>query len=91
MYKMSGRYYSLGQKQSLGGSLTPTPGLGSYSRTSAAMLCGNPRVKIASNGRIYSWYAARGQGEWYKERMLLSLGPVPTYTYKTRRLFSVEF
>ena len=90
MYKMGGRYYSLGQKQLLGGNLTPTPGLGSYSRTAAAILCGNPRVKIASNGRIYSWYAARGQGELYKERMLLSLGPIPTYTYKTRGVFSLS-
>ena len=89
MYKMSGRYYSIGQKQSLGGNLTPTPGLGSYSRTAAAILCGNPRVKIASNSRIYAWYAARGQGLAYKERMLLSLGPVPTRTYKTRNVFSL--
>jgi hypothetical protein len=89
MYKMSGRYYSIGANQSLGGNLTPTPGLGSYSRTAAAILCGNPRVKIASNGRIYSWYAARGQGEEYKRRMLLSLGPIPTYRYRTRSLFAL--
>jgi hypothetical protein len=86
MYKMSGRYYSLGAKQTLGGNLTPTPGLGSYSRTSAAILCGNPRVKIASQRRIYAWYDARDQGAWYKQQLLLSLGPVPTYRYRTRRL-----
>ena len=83
---MSGRYYSISKKQSIG-ALTPTPGLGSYSRTSAAILCGNPRVKIASQGRIYAWYYARGEGQQYKDRLLLSLGPVPTYTYKTRRIF----
>ena len=83
---MPGRYYSVGRKSTYP-SLTPTPGLGSYSRTSAAILCGNPRVKIASQGRIYSWFDARGQGEAYKARLLLSLGPVPTYTYKTRRIF----
>jgi len=82
---MSGRYYSLGQKQSLGGSLTSTPGLGSYNRTAAAILCGNPRVKIASQRRIYAWYDARDQGAWYKQQLLLSLGPVPTYTYRARR------
>jgi hypothetical protein len=83
---MSGRYYSLGAKQSLGGNLTPTPGLGSYSRTSAAILAGNPRVKIASQNRIYNWYNKRDQGEWYKNQLLLSLGPVPTYRYRTQRL-----
>ena len=86
---MPGRYYSLGQRQSLGGNLTPTPGLGSYSRTAAAILCGNPRVKIATQNRIYSWYDARGQGQEYKQRLLLSLGPIPTYTYKTRSLYNL--
>jgi hypothetical protein len=81
MYKMSGRYFRP--------SLTPTPGLGSYGRTSAALLCGNPRVKIASQRRIYAWYDARDQGAAYKERLLLSLGPVPTYKYKTRNVFSL--
>ena len=81
MYKMSGRYYRP--------SLTPTPGLGSYSRTSAAMLCGNPRVKIGSQGRIYAWWQKQGLGEQYKQRLLLSLGPVPTYRYKTRSLFAL--
>lgn len=85
---MGGRYYSVGQKQTLGGNLTPTPGLGSYSRTAAAILCGNPRVKIASQSRIYSWYDARGQGAEYKARLLLSLGPIPTYTYRSRTPFS---
>ncbi len=85
---MPARYYSIGQKQSLGGSLTPTPGLGSYSRTSAAILCGNPRVKIASQRRIYAWYDARDQGQEYKLRLLLSLGPIPTYKYKTRNIYN---
>ena len=86
---MGGRYYSVGQKQSLGGNLTTTPGLGSYSRTAAAILCGNPRVKIASQRRIYAWYDARDQGEAYKRRLLLSLGPIPTYTYRTRGVYSI--
>ena len=81
---MGGRYYSLGEKQLLGGNLTPTPGLGSYNRTAAAILCGNPRVKIASQGRIYAWYSNRGQGAQYKAQLILSLGPIPTYTYKVR-------
>jgi hypothetical protein len=85
---MGGRYYSIGEKQSLGGNLTPTPGLGSYSRTAAAILCGNPRVKIASQRRIYAWYDARDQGQAYKQRLLLSLGPIPTYTYKTRNIYN---
>ena len=86
MYKMSARYYSIAATKTYP-SLTPTPGLGSYNRTSAAILCGNPRVKIASQRRIYAWYDARDQGAWYKQQLLLSLGPVPTYTYKTRRLY----
>ena len=84
---MPARYYSVGQKQTLGGNLTPTPGLGSYSRTAAAILCGNPRVKIASRGRIYAWFNARGLGERYKQRLLLSLGPIPTQTYRARTPF----
>jgi len=86
---MGGRYYSLGQKQTLGGNLTPTPGLGSYSRTAAAILCGNPRVKIASQNRIYNWYDKRDLGGEYKARLLLSLGPIPTRRYRTS--FNVGF
>lgn len=85
---MSGRYYSIASNRAYP-SLTPTPGLGSYSRTSAAMLCGNPRVKIASQRRIYAWYDARDEGAAYKARLLLSLGPVPVYKYRTRSLFSL--
>ena len=75
-----------GARYSPWGSLTPTYGLGSYSRTSAAILAGNPRVRIASQNRIYEWYYRRGLGEAYIKRLILSLGPVPTYTYRTRRL-----
>lgn len=68
--------------------LTPTPGLGSYSRTAASMLCAAPRSRIGNQVRVYNWYAKRGQGEAYKLRLLKSLGPIPTYTYKTRQLFN---
>ena len=66
------------------GSLRPTSGLGSYSRTSAAVLAGNPRVRIGNQNRIYYWMRKRGLGEFYIKRLLLSLGPVPTYTYRSR-------
>jgi len=68
-------------------SLTPTPGLGSYSRTSAAILCGNPRSRVGGQNRIYYWWSKRGLGQEYKERLLLSLGPVPTYKYRTRNIY----
>lgn len=58
-------------------SLTPTPGLGSYGRTAAAILCGNPRVKIASQGRCYAYASNHGQGLAYKQQLILSLGPIP--------------
>lgn len=65
-------------------SLTPTYGLGSYSRTQAAILCGNPRVRIGSQNRIYSWYEQRGMGEAYKAKLALSLVPPPA-NYKRLR------
>lgn len=64
------------------GGLVPLSGLGSYSRTSAAILCGNPRVRIATQNRIYEYFQRRNLGEAYKKRLLLSLGPIPTYTYR---------
>ena len=36
-------------------SLTPTYGLGSGSRTGAAILISSPRTKIGSQGRIYAF------------------------------------
>lgn len=60
-------------------SLTPTYGLGSYGRTAAAVLISSPRTTIGSQGRIYAWYSARGQGQQYKDYLLKSLGPMPTY------------
>lgn len=57
--------------------LTPLYGLGSYGRTRASILCGNPRTRIGSQNRIYSWYFNRGLGEEYKAQLLLSLGPNP--------------
>jgi hypothetical protein len=60
-------------------SLTPTYGLGSYGRTAAAVLISGSRTTIGNQGRIYAWYNARGQGQQYKDYLLRSLGPIPTY------------
>lgn len=60
-------------------SLTPMYGLGSYGRTAAAVLISGSRTTIGNQGRIYSWYSARGQGQQYKDYLLKSLGPIPTY------------
>jgi hypothetical protein len=46
-------------------SLTPTYGLGSSSRTSAAILISSPRTKIASQKRVYAFQKANGQGQQY--------------------------
>jgi hypothetical protein len=46
-------------------SLTPTSGLGSGSRTGAAVLISSPRTKLGSQGRIYAFEKARGQGQQY--------------------------
>ena len=45
--------------------LTPTYGLGSSSRTGAAILISSPRTKIGSQGRIYAFQKANGQGQQY--------------------------
>jgi hypothetical protein len=45
--------------------LTPTYGLGSGSRTGAAILISSPRTKIGSQGRIYAFQKAHGQGPQY--------------------------
>jgi len=60
-------------------SLTPMYGLGSYGRTAAAVLISGSRTTIGNQGRIYAWYNARGQGQQYKDYLLRSLGPIPTY------------
>ena len=60
-------------------SLTPMYGLGSYGRTAAAVLISGSRTTIGNQGRIYNWYSARGQGQQYKDYLLNSLGPIPTY------------
>lgn len=60
-------------------SLTPAYGLGSYGRTAAAILISGPRTTIGNQGRVYAWYSARGQGQQYKDYLLRSLGPMPTY------------
>ena len=58
--------------------LTPTYGLGSYGRTSAAVLISSPRTKIGSQGRIYSYMKNQGQGPAYISFILTCLGRQPT-------------
>ena len=55
-------------------SLTPTYGLGSASRTGAAILISSPRTKIGSQGRIYAFEKKRGQGQQYICFLLKALG-----------------
>jgi len=59
-------------------SLTPTYGLGSGSRIGPAILISSPRNNIASQGRIYAFEKARGQGQQYISFLLQSLGPQRT-------------
>jgi len=54
--------------------LTPAYGLGSYGRTGAALTISSPRTKIGSQGRIYSWYKARGKGVEYEYYLIDALG-----------------
>jgi hypothetical protein len=56
-------------------SLTPYYGLGSYGRTGAAVLISSPRNKIGSQGRIYAFEKARGQGPQYIQFLLSVLPP----------------
>ena len=55
-------------------SLTPTYGLGSGARTSAAILISSSRTKIGSQGRIYAFEKTRGQGQQYICFLLKALG-----------------
>jgi len=59
-------------------SLTPTYGLGSGSRTGAAILISSPRNKLGSASRIYSFEKSRGQGQAYICFLLRSLGHTRT-------------
>lgn len=54
--------------------LTPTYGLGSYGRTGVALTISSPRTKIGSQGRIYAWFKARGQGQYYEQLLIDALG-----------------
>jgi hypothetical protein len=58
-------------------SLTPAYGLGSYGRTGAAILISSPRTKIGSQGRIYAYQKAHGQGPQYIQFLIKSIGPLP--------------
>ncbi len=66
--------------------LTPAYGLGSYGRTGAALVISSPRTRIGSQGRIYAYYKARGQGQQYEQYLINALGlrylpRVNPYTY----------
>jgi len=52
-----------------------TSGLGSYGRTSAAVLISSPRNKIGSQRRIYAFANRNGQGPQYINFLLKSLPP----------------
>jgi hypothetical protein len=58
-------------------SLTLAYGLGSYGRTGAAILISSPRTKIGSQGRIYAYQKAHGQGPQYIQFLIKSIGPLP--------------
>lgn len=54
--------------------LTPAYGLGSYGRTRVALTISSPRTRIGSQGRIYAYYKARGQGQLYEQYLINALG-----------------
>jgi hypothetical protein len=54
--------------------LAPTPGLGSYGRTGAAVLISSPRNRIGSQGRIYAYMKRIGQGQQYINFLIRVLG-----------------
>ena len=54
--------------------LTPAYGLGSNGRTGVAINISSPRTRLGSQGRIYAWYRARGQGQYYEQLLINSLG-----------------
>ena len=57
-------------------SLTPSYGLGSYSRNAPALLISSPRTKNGSQGRIYAWMKNNGQGPQYIQ---ILLNAIPRY------------
>jgi hypothetical protein len=66
--------------------LTSMYGLGSYGRTGAATVISSPRTRIGSQGRIYAYYKARGEGQQYQQYLINVLGlkylpKVNSYTY----------
>ena len=54
--------------------LSPAYGLGSYGRTGAALTISSPRTRIGSQGRIYSYFKARGEGLIYERYLIEALG-----------------
>lgn len=55
-------------------SLTPTYGLGSGARTGLSVVISSPRTKIGSQGRIYTFYKQRGEGDLYIQYLYNQLG-----------------
>ena len=58
-------------------SLTPSYGLGSYSRTGPALLISSPRTKNGSQGRIYAYMKSIGQGQQYINFLINVIGNQP--------------
>jgi len=54
--------------------LTPAYGLGSYGRIGPALTISSPRTRIGSQGRIYSYYKSKGQGQEYIAYLIDALG-----------------
>lgn len=54
--------------------LTPAYGLGSRGRTGVALTISSPRNKLGSQGRIYAFMKAHGQGQAYEQYLIDALG-----------------
>jgi len=54
--------------------MAPLYGLGSGARTGVAVIVSSPRTKIGSQGRIYAYYAQKGQGAQYKQQLADMIG-----------------
>ena len=52
--------------------LSPSYGLGSYSRTAGALFISSPRTKLGSQNRIYAWMKKNNKGRQY----LNTIGPL---------------
>lgn len=50
--------------------LTPSYGLGSYSRYGPALLVSSPRTKLGSQNRIYAWMKKNNRGQQYLNNII---------------------